>query len=65
MPFNAIESHLGKKKPRAKIPIEFLFSQLRFNNVTSHALSYGGHLVMRRKRCAVQKQGITLNPVVK
>ena len=55
-----IESHLGKKQPRVKIPIAFLFSQLHFNNVTSHALFYGGHLVMRSKRCAVQHQGITL-----
>ena len=42
-----IESHLGKKQQQAKIPIAFLFSQLHFNNVTSHALFYGGHLVMR------------------
>jgi len=56
-----IESHLGKKQQQAKIPIVFLFSQLHFNNVTSHALFYGGHLVMRSKRCAVQNQGITLN----
>ena len=56
-----IESHLGKKQPQAKIPIAFLFSQLHFNNVTSHALFYGGHLVMRSKRCAVQNQGITLS----
>ena len=56
-----IESHLGKKQQQAKIPIAFLFSQLHFNNVTSHALFYGGHLVMRSKRCAVQNQGITLN----
>ena len=55
-----IESHLGKKQPQAKIPIAFLFSHLHFNNVTSHALFYGGHLVMRSKRCAVQNQGITL-----
>ena len=54
------ESHLGKKQPQAKIPIVFLFSQLHFNNVTSHALFYGGHLVMHSKRCAVQNQGITL-----
>ena len=54
------ESHLGKKQPQAKIAIAFLFSQLHFNNVTSHALFYGGHLVMRSKRCAVQNQGITL-----
>ena len=54
-----IESHLGKKQPQAKIPIAFLFSQLHFN-VTSHALFYGGHLVMRCKRCAVQNQEITL-----
>ena len=56
-----IESHLGKKQPQAKIAITFLFSQLHFNNVTSHALFYGGHLVMCSKRCAVQNQGITLN----
>ena len=55
-----IESHLGKKQQQAKIPIAFLFSQLHFNNVTSRALIYGGHLVMRSKRCAVQNQGITL-----
>ena len=56
-----IESHLGKKQQQAKIPIAFLFSQLHFNIVTSHALFYGGHLVMRSERCAVQNQGITLN----
>ena len=55
-----IESHLGKKQPQVKIAIAFLFGQLHFNNVTSHALFYGGHLVMRSKRCAVQNQGITL-----
>ena len=55
-----IESHLGKKQPQAEIAITFLFSQLHFNNVTSHALFYGGHLVMRSKRCAVQNKGITL-----
>ena len=49
-----IESHLGKKQQQAKIPMAFLFSQLHFNNITSHALFYGGHLVMRSKRCAVQ-----------
>ena len=49
-----IESHLGKKQLQEKIPIALLFSQLHFNNVTSHALFYGGHLVMRSKRCAVQ-----------
>ena len=56
-----IESHLGKKQQQEKNPIAFLFSQLRFNNVTSHALFYGGHLVIRSKRCAVQNQGITLS----
>ena len=55
-----IESRLGKKQPQAKIAIAFLFSQLHFNNVTSHALFYGGHLVMRSNECAVQNQGITL-----
>ena len=53
--------HLAKKQPQAKLPIAFLFSQLHFNNVTSHALFYGGHLVMRGKRCAVQNQAIALN----
>ena len=33
-----IESHLGEKKQQAKIPIAFLFSQLHFNNITSHAV---------------------------
>ena len=56
-----IESHLGKKQQQAKIPIAFLFSQLHFNNVTSLALFYGGHLVMCSKRCAVQNEGITLS----
>ena len=56
-----MESHLGKKQPQAKIPIVFFFSQRHFNNVTSHALLYGGHLVMRSKRWAVQNQGITLS----
>ena len=55
-----IESHLGKKQPQAKIPIAFLFGQLHFNNVTSHALFYGSHLVMRSKRCVVQNQGIII-----
>ena len=32
------ESHLGKKQQQAKISIALLFSQLHFNNVTSHAL---------------------------
>ena len=58
-----IESHPGKKQPQAKIPIAFLFSQLHFNKVTSHALFYGGHLVMRSKRCAVQNQGIILRKI--
>ena len=56
-----IESQFGKKQLQANIPIAFLFSQLHFNNVTSHPLFYGGHLVMRSKRCAVQNEGITLN----
>ena len=47
-----IESH--KKRPQAKIPVAFLFSKLHFNNVI-----YGGHLVMRSKRWAVQNQRIT------
>ena len=55
-----IESHFGKKQPQAKTAIAFLFGQLHFNTVTSHALFYGGHLVMRSKRCAMQNQGITL-----
>ena len=49
-----IESHLGKKQQQAKIPIAFLFSQVHFNNITSRAVFYGGHLVMRSKRCALQ-----------
>ena len=49
-----IESNLGKKQPQAKMPIPFLFSKLHFTNVTSHVLFYGGNLVMRSKRCAVQ-----------
>ena len=55
-----IESHLSKKQQQAKIPIAFLFRQLHFNNVTSHSLFHGSHLVMRSKRCAVQNQGIIL-----
>ena len=55
-----IESHLSKKQQQAKIPIALLLSQLHFNNFTSHAVFYGGHLVMRSKRCAVQNKGITL-----
>ena len=45
--FQHIGSHLGKKQQQAKIPTAFLFSQLHFNNVTSHALYCGGHVVMR------------------
>ena len=52
--------NLGKKQPQAKLPIAFLYSEIHFNNITSHALIYGGHLVMRSKRCAVQNQGISL-----
>ena len=55
-----IESHHGKKQPRAKILIAFLLSQVHFNNVSLDALSHGGHLVIRSKRCAVQNQQITL-----
>ena len=51
-----IESHRGKKIPQAKFPIEFLFSQLHLNNVTSDALFDRGHLVMRSKRCTVHNQ---------
>ena len=47
-----IESYFGKKQQQAKIPIAFLFNQLHFNKVISHALFI--------KRCAVQNQGITL-----
>ena len=43
-----IESHLGKKKQQAKIPIAFLFSQLHFNNITSHAV------FLRRPSCYAQ-----------
>ena len=53
-----IESH---QQLQAKLQIAFLFSQLHINNVTSHSLIYGGHLVMRSKRCAVQNQGISLS----
>ena len=60
-----IESHLRKKQQQAKIPIAFLFSQLHFKNITSHALFYGGHLVMRSKRCALQNEGITLSDFLK
>ena len=55
-----IESHLCKKQPQAKIPIAFLFNQLHFTSVTSDGLFYGGHLVVRSKRCAVQNRRITL-----
>ena len=54
------ESHLGKNQPQPKILTAFLFSQLHFNRVTLDALYHGGHLVMRRKRRAVQNQRITL-----
>ena len=54
------EYHLGKKQPQAKIAIAFLFGQRHFNNVTSHALFYGGHLVMCSKRCAMQNQGTAM-----
>ena len=48
------------KVNKHKLNIHYLFGQLHFNNVTSHALFYGGRLVMRSKRCAMQNQGITL-----
>ena len=51
------ESHLGKKQPQAKIAITFLFSQLHFNNVTSQAILYGGHIVMRSKKYRSAKPG--------
>ena len=54
------ESHLGNKPPQAKIPIAFLFSKLHFNIVTKMLFFYGGHLLIRSKRCAVQSQRITL-----
>ena len=57
--FPTDKSHLGKKQPQAKIPKEFLFSQLHFNNVTSDALFHGGNLVMRSKKCAVNNQRLT------
>ena len=44
--------------------------QKRFSSVNFilimllHMLFYGGHLVMRSKRCAVQNQGITLKEYV-
>ena len=55
-----------QKQLQVKIAIAFLFGQLHFNNVTLHAFFYGGHLVMRSKRCsAVQNHGITLILLVK
>ena len=51
-----IESHLGKKQPQAKIAIAFLFSQLHFNNVTSHAL------FLRRPSCYAQKEMRSAKP---
>ena len=54
------ESHLGNKPPQEKIPIAFLFSKLHFNIVTKMLFFYGGHLLIRSKRCAVQSQRITL-----
>ena len=56
-----IESHLSKKQQQAKIPIAFLFSRLHLNNVTSHALFYGGHLVPRVRTLGT-RLGITLKP---
>ena len=51
----------ARNNRKQKIPIEFLFSELHLNNVTSDAFFYGGHLViMRSKRCAEQNQWITL-----
>ena len=46
----------ARNNRKQKIPIEFLFSELHLNNVTSDAFFYGGHLVMRGKRCAEQNQ---------
>ena len=54
------ESHLGKRQPQAKISIAFLFSKLHFSNVTEMLFFYGGHLLIRSTRCAVQIQRITL-----
>ena len=56
-----IESHLGKKQQQAKIPIAFLFSQLHFNNVTSHTLFYGGHLFMRSAKSGNHLKGQLLS----
>ena len=41
---------LSKKQPQAKIAVAFLFGQLHFNNVTSHALFF------RRPSCYAQKE---------
>ena len=56
-----IPTTLARNNRKQKTAIAFLFGQLHFNNVTSHALFYEGHLVMRSKRCAMQNQGITLS----
>ena len=55
-----MESHLSKKQPHAKIPILFLFSQMCFNIITSHAVFHGGHTFIRSKKSTVQNQQITL-----
>ena len=52
---NTLSLTLARNNRKQKFQyIAFLFSQLHFNNVTSHVFFYGGHLVMRSKRCAVQ-----------
>ena len=51
-----IESHLGKKQPQAKIAIAFLFGQLHFNDVTSHAL------FLRRPSCYAQEEMRSAKP---
>ena len=61
-----IESHLGKKQPQAKIAITFLFSQLHFNNVTSHALFTGAILLcaVRDAQCKTSLAGVLKMPHV-
>ena len=41
-----IESQLGKKKQQAIIPIAFLFSQLHFNNISSHAVFFTAAILL-------------------
>ena len=54
--FQHIDSHLGKKQPWTKIPIAFLFSQLHFNNITSHTL-FTGAILLCAERDTQRKTG--------